>query len=213
MHDEVESGRPGVFDGCRPLAAAPGLASALAAPTSFILPWAVKVAHSPTIYNISKFALSLQLQTCERLPDESPAPIAVTGAFLFSSRNSQCPQLHISVLRSAESRPHKPNSHSYRSTTSRRHLQACYLRRYTTATMAPQAGVNGVLPVSVLQKNAPTSTPRGPKAAQPRLKLVLRRLPPGLTKTEFESLLGDEWKLGAGKVDWMVYKKGKISKE
>ncbi|KAF2120703.1 Smg-4/UPF3 family-domain-containing protein [Lophiotrema nucula] len=79
--------------------------------------------------------------------------------------------------------------------------------------MAPTAGVNGVLPVQVLQKHAPPSAPRGPKAPQPRLKLVLRRLPPGLTKTEFENVLGDEWKLGAGKVDWMLFKKGKISKD
>jgi regulator of nonsense transcripts 3 len=79
--------------------------------------------------------------------------------------------------------------------------------------MAPQTGINGVLPVSVLQKNAPASAPRGPKAAQPKLKLILRRLPPGLTQEEFETLLGDEWKLGAGKVDWMRYDKGKISKE
>jgi regulator of nonsense transcripts 3 len=79
--------------------------------------------------------------------------------------------------------------------------------------MAPPTGVNGVLPVSVLQKNTQSSTPRGPKASQPKLKLVLRRLPPGLTKSEFEAILGDEWKLGAGKVDWLVYKKGKISKE
>lgn len=79
--------------------------------------------------------------------------------------------------------------------------------------MAPQAGVNGVLPVAVLQKNTPSQAPRGPKAAQPRLKLICRRLPPGLTKSEFETILGDEWKLGAGKVDWMVWRKGKISKE
>jgi len=79
--------------------------------------------------------------------------------------------------------------------------------------MAPQAGVNGVLPVTVLSKHAPAQAPRGPKAAQPRMKLVCRRLPPGLTKAEFESVLGDEWKLGAGRVDWMNYRKGKISKE
>ena len=79
--------------------------------------------------------------------------------------------------------------------------------------MAPTAGVNGVLPVQVLQKHAPPTAPRGPKSPQPRLKLVVRRLPPGLTKTEFEGILGDEWKLGAGKVDWMLFKKGKISKE
>ncbi|KAF2706795.1 hypothetical protein K504DRAFT_536208 [Pleomassaria siparia CBS 279.74] len=79
--------------------------------------------------------------------------------------------------------------------------------------MAPATGVNGVLPVTVLQKNPPASAPRGPKAPQPRLKLVCRRLPPGLTKTEFESILGDEWMTGAGKIDWMVYKKGKVSKD
>ncbi|KAF2496203.1 hypothetical protein BU16DRAFT_370067 [Lophium mytilinum] len=80
---------------------------------------------------------------------------------------------------------------------------------------APPAPVNGVLPISVLQKNAPAAAPRGPsaKAAAPRLKLVLRRLPPGLTKIEFEAALGDDWKLGAGKVDWLLYKAGKISKD
>lgn len=79
--------------------------------------------------------------------------------------------------------------------------------------MAPQPGPNGVLPVAVLQRNAPAQTPRGPKAAQPRLKLVLRRLPPGLTKAEFEAVVGDEWKVGAGKTDWFNYRKGKISNE
>jgi regulator of nonsense transcripts 3 len=75
--------------------------------------------------------------------------------------------------------------------------------------------VSGVLPVSALQKNAPAAAPRGPsaKAVAPRLKLVLRRLPPGLTKAEFETTLGDEWKVGSGKVDWLLYKAGKISKE
>jgi regulator of nonsense transcripts 3 len=79
--------------------------------------------------------------------------------------------------------------------------------------MAPPTGVNGVLPVTVLQKSSPPSAPRGPKASQPRLKLLLRRLPPGLTKPEFETMLGDEWKVGAGKIDWLEYKKGKVSKE
>ncbi|CAO2650276.1 Nn.00g015680.m01.CDS01 [Neocucurbitaria sp. VM-36] len=77
--------------------------------------------------------------------------------------------------------------------------------------MAPPAGVNGILPVTVLQKNAPAQAPRGPKPAQPRLKLICRRLPPGLTKAEFESILGDEWQLGAGKIDWINYRKGNIS--
>lgn len=79
--------------------------------------------------------------------------------------------------------------------------------------MAPQPGVNGVIPVTVLQKNASASAPRGPKPSSPRLKLVCRRLPPGLTKSEFEAILGEEWKVGGGKVDWFNYRKGKISKE
>jgi regulator of nonsense transcripts 3 len=79
--------------------------------------------------------------------------------------------------------------------------------------MAPQPGPNGVLPVTLLQKNQPAQPPRGPKAASPRLKLICRRLPPGLTKVEFVETLGDEWKQGAGKLDWMIYRKGKISTE
>ncbi|KAL8957060.1 MAG: hypothetical protein Q9193_005571 [Seirophora villosa] len=49
--------------------------------------------------------------------------------------------------------------------------------------------------------------------SSPRLKLVVRRLPPGLTDVEFETILGGEWKLGGGRVDWAVYKPGKISKD
>ena len=45
------------------------------------------------------------------------------------------------------------------------------------------------------------------------MKLVIRRLAPGLTQIEFEEALGEEWKVNAGKVDWATYKEGKISKE
>jgi regulator of nonsense transcripts 3 len=34
-----------------------------------------------------------------------------------------------------------------------------------------------------------------------------------LTQAELEAALGDEWKTGAGKVDWLQYKPGKVSKE
>jgi regulator of nonsense transcripts 3 len=51
------------------------------------------------------------------------------------------------------------------------------------------------------------------KNSGPRLKLVIRRLPPGLTETEFLTFLGDDWKIGKGKVDWFSYKLGKDSKE
>jgi len=77
---------------------------------------------------------------------------------------------------------------------------------------------SGVLPMpaAVLQKHAPpNNAPRGPskKAASPRLKLIIRRLAPGLTRAEFEAHLGEEWKVGAGKVDWLLYRPGKVSKE
>ncbi|KAI4171175.1 MAG: hypothetical protein LQ346_008766 [Caloplaca aetnensis] len=47
----------------------------------------------------------------------------------------------------------------------------------------------------------------------PRLKLVIRRLPPGLTEDEFQTALGTEWKVGNGKVDWAIFKAGKVSKD
>ncbi|KAK8198405.1 Smg-4/UPF3 family-domain-containing protein [Phyllosticta paracitricarpa] len=82
------------------------------------------------------------------------------------------------------------------------------------------AGTNGVLPVpaAVLQKtnNKSSDSPaRGSsnRSNAPRLKVVVRRLAPGLTQTEFEDALGEEWKLGAGKVDWFSYKPGKVSKD
>ncbi|EAT85362.2 hypothetical protein SNOG_06711 [Parastagonospora nodorum SN15] len=73
--------------------------------------------------------------------------------------------------------------------------------------MAPQAGVNGVLPVAVLQKNAPCPAipwPAMRSTAAPEARL---------TRSEFETMVGDEWKPGAGKVDWVNWRKGKISKD
>ncbi|KAL8693594.1 MAG: hypothetical protein Q9224_003724 [Gallowayella concinna] len=46
-----------------------------------------------------------------------------------------------------------------------------------------------------------------------RLKIVIRRLPPGLSQEEFEASLGDDWKAGKGRVDWAAYKPGKVSKD
>ena len=76
---------------------------------------------------------------------------------------------------------------------------------------ASKASSGGVLPIpaSTTQKTANTQ----PKAVAPRLKLLVRRLPPGLTQAEFETALGDDWKTGGGKVDWSQYKEGKVSKE
>ncbi|KAL4777091.1 Smg-4/UPF3 family-domain-containing protein [Aspergillus nidulans var. acristatus] len=68
------------------------------------------------------------------------------------------------------------------------------------------------IPASATQKNAPAPK-KAPKPAAPRLKLLVRRLPPGLTQEEFETALGAEWKVGAGRVSWAQYKPGKVSKD
>lgn len=72
------------------------------------------------------------------------------------------------------------------------------------------------MPAAALQKKptingAPTVPPAKPKAS--RLKVVIRRLPPGLTQAEFDDYIGDEWKAGGGRVDWYSYRAGKVSRE
>lgn len=68
------------------------------------------------------------------------------------------------------------------------------------------------IPAAATQKQAPPAK-KAHKPPAPRLKLLIRRLPPGLTRVEFEDALGIEWKAGSGKVDWLQYKPGKVSKE
>ena len=83
-------------------------------------------------------------------------------------------------------------------------------------TIARPSRSNGVLsiPASATQKRGGTdSEGLTSKPAITRLKIVIRRLPPGLTQAEFEEALGDDWKINKGKVDWAVYKEGKVSKE
>ncbi|KAK6441013.1 hypothetical protein LTR95_002771 [Oleoguttula sp. CCFEE 5521] len=64
---------------------------------------------------------------------------------------------------------------------------------------------SGVLPIP-----ASARTQSSPQKSNARLKLEVRRLPPSLTLTEFEEILGEEWKLGVGKIDWREYRQGKI---
>ncbi|CAK3924226.1 nuclear localization sequence-binding -like [Lecanosticta acicola] len=61
----------------------------------------------------------------------------------------------------------------------------------------------------VLAVNAATRAAAN-KGPAPKLKLNLRRLPPGLTLDEFEETLGDNWKLGNGKVAWREFCPGKV---
>lgn len=85
--------------------------------------------------------------------------------------------------------------------------------------MASTRNVNGILaiPAAVTGKKANTNSPAAPKLSPKtgvqKLRLIVRRLPPGLTQAEFEVILGEEWRVGAGRVDWFAYKDGKISKE
>lgn len=68
----------------------------------------------------------------------------------------------------------------------------------------------------VLQKG--DVEPKAPKAPKPKpqiegVKVVIRRLPPGMTEDEFLNILGEEWTTGRGRVDWLSYVTGKISSE
>ncbi len=51
------------------------------------------------------------------------------------------------------------------------------------------------------------------KAQAEGKKVVLRRLPPGMTADECWAILGEEWAVGKGKVDWARYDDGEISNE
>ncbi|EFX06355.1 nonsense-mediated mRNA decay protein [Grosmannia clavigera kw1407] len=91
---------------------------------------------------------------------------------------------------------------------------------------APQAVLsrkfNGVLPVPA-SATAVSTVPRAAaadatkpvkaKTAVEGDKFVIRRLPPGLTEDEFFTILGDEWKQGRGRVGWLSFHAGKISKD
>lgn len=44
-------------------------------------------------------------------------------------------------------------------------------------------------------------------------KLVIRRLPPGMTEEECKAILGEEWQVGRGKIDWFEFAVGKVSTE
>ncbi|KAI0602364.1 Smg-4/UPF3 family-domain-containing protein [Biscogniauxia sp. FL1348] len=71
---------------------------------------------------------------------------------------------------------------------------------------------NSVLPVSVNQA-ANDAAPKASKAKAPAQgkKVIIRRLPPGMTSEEFETILGEEWKNGNGKVDWTRFHEGDVS--
>lgn len=73
----------------------------------------------------------------------------------------------------------------------------------------------GTLPIAALNNasNKTGNAQKSTRAPAVKLKVVIRRLPPGLTQSELEVALGEEWKAGAGRVTWSIYKPGKVSKE
>lgn len=73
--------------------------------------------------------------------------------------------------------------------------------------------MNDVLAVTASRTSSNPPRPATVKPPNPKTKVMVRRLPPGLTETEFTSVLGDNWRLGQGRVDWFLYKPGKDSKE
>jgi regulator of nonsense transcripts 3 len=72
---------------------------------------------------------------------------------------------------------------------------------------------NGVLAITASQTSGSGPRSAVAKPPSPKLKVVIRRLAPGLTEAEFTSIIGEEWQVGQGKVDWFLYKSGKDSKE
>ena len=72
----------------------------------------------------------------------------------------------------------------------------------------------GVIPIAaVSDKSRGGANNAIPRQIVQRPKVVLRRLPPGFTEQELQAVLGEEWKVGKGKVSWASYRPGKISKE
>ncbi len=81
-------------------------------------------------------------------------------------------------------------------------------------TQTRNSQTNGLLPVAATQTYG-NGTPRQAAARPPsqKLKVLVRRLAPSLTEEEFMTILGGEWKVGQGKVDWFQYTPGKLSRE
>ena len=70
----------------------------------------------------------------------------------------------------------------------------------------------GVLPVSTTGTK-PKVVTQSSRYKSTGSKVVIRRLPPGLTEAEFNSYIGEEWGIGGSRVDWASYVPGKVSKE
>ncbi|KAI1471761.1 Smg-4/UPF3 family-domain-containing protein [Daldinia caldariorum] len=70
---------------------------------------------------------------------------------------------------------------------------------------------NGGLSASSASGQNETSKTAKTKDSPRGKKVIIRRLPPGITEAEFWAILGDEWKSGNGKAEWMRFQEGQIS--
>jgi regulator of nonsense transcripts 3 len=83
------------------------------------------------------------------------------------------------------------------------------------AKAPPVKPAGGLLPIpaAAAQTNGTNSNKTQAKNGNSRLKVHIRRLPPGITQIEVQNALGEEYNVGKGKVDWVAFKPGKVSKE
>lgn len=70
-----------------------------------------------------------------------------------------------------------------------------------------------ILPQNANEGEAPQTKTSRSKAHNEGEKMVIRRLPPGMTQPEFVTILGSDWEVSNGKVDWLSYIPGKVSAE
>ncbi|OTA95165.1 hypothetical protein M434DRAFT_394064 [Hypoxylon sp. CO27-5] len=70
-------------------------------------------------------------------------------------------------------------------------------------------------PNGVSSTAATNDAPKSSKAKDPPRgkKVIIRRLPPGMAESEFWAVLGEEWKSGKGKVDWIRFQEGIVSQD
>jgi regulator of nonsense transcripts 3 len=84
--------------------------------------------------------------------------------------------------------------------------------RYAIAKPTSNSRANGILPVVAKGRPGNPAT-ASIKGVAPRLKVVIRRLPPGLTEEEFLTFIGEEWGTDNEKIDWASYRGGKVSRK
>ncbi|RCI11892.1 hypothetical protein L249_4229 [Ophiocordyceps polyrhachis-furcata BCC 54312] len=83
----------------------------------------------------------------------------------------------------------------------------------STTDSHPQRPSRGAFPGEKSQdavKSEPSKRTK-PRPVSQGEKLVIRRLPPGMTEAEAVSILGAEWEVNKGKVDWFSFCSGKVS--